>query len=395
MGDVAQHERRGALLGERRDQRVAHGLRTAVQARPEGRRLHGLGQRARVEQGVAQVRGVEPACAARPRPASGPSGVPPAAAGRPSAPARRTRRRARPRSRRWPGSRLAGAAVSRPRLTRSRTRPTAAARSAAGRPGRAGAAPRRPRRRTGTASPRTTRSAGAGRTRTVTAVITPRAPSEPRNSWRRSGPAAERGARPRSIVPARRRHPQPDDHLVEAAVAGGVLAAGAGRGEPADRRVLERLGEVAEREPVLAQQPLGVRCPHPGLQRRDPRHRVDRDEPVHPARSRATTAAKPARAGASPPTTEVPPPKGTTATRCSRTGPKHCQNLVVRTRAGRPRPGRRRHRAARARRRSIVDFPRVCRSRSSATGRGRAPPRRWPRVHRGRSGRWWEATAGR
>ncbi|PAZ10267.1 hypothetical protein CLM62_41915 [Streptomyces sp. SA15] len=38
--------------------------------------------------------------------------------------------------------------------------------------------------------------------RTVTEVITPNAPSEPSTSWRRSGPAAVRGARPVSRVPS-------------------------------------------------------------------------------------------------------------------------------------------------------------------------------------------------
>ncbi|GAA0255831.1 hypothetical protein GCM10009527_059790 [Actinomadura nitritigenes] len=46
------------------------------------------------------------------------------------------------------------------------------------------------------------RSGGTGRIRTVTEVMTPNAPSEPRTSWRRSGPAADFGARPSSRVPS-------------------------------------------------------------------------------------------------------------------------------------------------------------------------------------------------
>ncbi len=42
---------------------------------------------------------------------------------------------------------------------------------------------------------------GTRRTRSVTSVMMPRTPSLPRNSARRSGPAAEDGARPRRSVP--------------------------------------------------------------------------------------------------------------------------------------------------------------------------------------------------
>ena len=44
-------------------------------------------------------------------------------------------------------------------------------------------------------------TSGARRTRSVTEVMTPNAPSEPRTSWRRSGPAALAGAEPRSSEP--------------------------------------------------------------------------------------------------------------------------------------------------------------------------------------------------
>ena len=58
--------------------------------------------------------------------------------------------------------------------------------------------------------------------------------------------------------PARCRDLELDHALVEAAVAGRCLAARSRRGEAADRRVLERLREVAERVPALVEQPLGV-----------------------------------------------------------------------------------------------------------------------------------------
>jgi hypothetical protein len=46
-----------------------------------------------------------------------------------------------------------------------------------------------------------TERSGAGRTRSVSSVITPKAPSEPSSSWRRSGPAADAGARPTASSP--------------------------------------------------------------------------------------------------------------------------------------------------------------------------------------------------
>ena len=49
--------------------------------------------------------------------------------------------------------------------------------------------------------PSYTLTPGAGRTRTVTEVMTPNAPSEPSTSCRRSGPAALAGAVPSVIAP--------------------------------------------------------------------------------------------------------------------------------------------------------------------------------------------------
>jgi hypothetical protein len=47
-----------------------------------------------------------------------------------------------------------------------------------------------------------TERSGAGRTRSVSSVITANAPSEPSSSWRRSGPAADAGARPSTSSPS-------------------------------------------------------------------------------------------------------------------------------------------------------------------------------------------------
>ncbi len=75
---------------------------------------------------------------------------------------------------------------------------------------------------------------------------------------------------------------EPDDHRVEAAVAGARLAAGAGGREAADRGVLEGLRVVAERQAVLAEQRLGLRATQAGLERGRHRHLVDREQPLHP-----------------------------------------------------------------------------------------------------------------
>lgn len=68
---------------------------------------------------------------------------------------------------------------------------------------------------------------------------------------RRRGPADVQRAR-------RGDHAQPTDHVVDPAVTGRVLARRAGRRESADRRELETLREMAEREAVLAEQSLGL-----------------------------------------------------------------------------------------------------------------------------------------
>lgn len=68
---------------------------------------------------------------------------------------------------------------------------------------------------------------------------------------------------------------------------------------------------MAEGESVLGEQFGGAGGGQPGLKRRGPRDGVDGDEPVQSAQVEGDVGD---RGGASPPTTEVPPPKGTTAT---------------------------------------------------------------------------------
>ena len=55
------------------------------------------------------------------------------------------------------------------------------------------------------------------------------------------------------------------DQVVEAAVAARGLSGGAGRGEAADRRVLERLGEVAQRQSLLGELAVQRRAQRAGL----------------------------------------------------------------------------------------------------------------------------------
>ena len=116
---------------------------------------------------------------------------------------------------------------------------------------------------------------------------------------------------------------QRGDELVEAAVAARGLPGRARRREAADRRVLEGLREVAEREPLRGQGRLRLGAAQPGADRGG--HR-DRGRPSTP-RSRRRSSERPPRArprsGSTPPTTLVPPPNGTTATPLARAGLEH------------------------------------------------------------------------
>ncbi|MGY3200078.1 hypothetical protein ACVW19_000592 [Streptomyces sp. TE5632] len=72
-----------------------------------------------------------------------------------------------------------------------------------------------------------------------------------------------------------------EHHLVEAAVPGGRLAAGACRGEAADGRPLVGLWEVTEGETVFGEQRLGLRGAQAGLQGGGAGDRVEVEQGVH------------------------------------------------------------------------------------------------------------------
>lgn len=93
---------------------------------------------------------------------------------------------------------------------------------------------------------------------------------------RARGPAGLQGA-------FRRGDRQTEDHLVEAAVPGGRLAAGAGRGEASDGRPFEGLREVSEGPAALVEQRLALGAAQTGLQCRGAGHLVDGEQPVESA----------------------------------------------------------------------------------------------------------------
>ena len=159
------------------------------------------------------------------------------------------------------------------------------------------AAPRSPRRTSGTTSPRSGACSGSARTRRVASQITPSTPSEPIISSRRSGPAAVRGQRRGATSPPGATMPQPLDELVDAAVAGRGLAGGTSGNPAADRRELERLREVAQRQSLGRELPLGLRAEQPALER-------GRQRGVVHARAAGRGGAGPAR---SPPESRRPP----------------------------------------------------------------------------------------
>ena len=156
----------------------------------------------------------------------------------------------------------------------------------------------------------------------------PNTPSEPINSWRRSGPAADSGARPRSSTPAGVTARRPRTMSLK-------------RPYPAESCPDER---VAANPPIVANWKLCGKCP--SEKPRSPSRR-SASGPVTPAPSSASpetssrecssfsrrrssdiTALNSPRSGSSPPTTLVPPPNGTTAMlRCPQQ-PQDRGNLV-------------------------------------------------------------------
>ena len=112
--------------------------------------------------------------------------------------------------------------------------------------------------------------------------MTPSVPSEPEDGLAQVGAGrVGRGGAEHELA-GRRGDAQPDDHVVEAAEAGGGLAAGTGGGEAADRGELEGLREVAQREAVLGEGGLGGRTAHARLEDGGVRDLVDGEELVEP-----------------------------------------------------------------------------------------------------------------
>ena len=89
---------------------------------------------------------------------------------------------------------------------------------------------------------------------------------------------------PSDVEDARRRHrAQAADHVVEAAIASRVLAGGPGRGETADRRELEALREMPQREAAFAEQAFGLRTRDPRAELGLSGHLVEGMQFVEPA----------------------------------------------------------------------------------------------------------------
>ncbi len=175
-------------------------------------------------------------------------------------------------------------------------------RRAAGR----GGTPRAPRRTRRTNRPDDLRRGATGCSRSWASVMTPSVPSDPTKSCDRSGPSAARGPEPPVLIdaPVGQRHLEPGDHVLDLAVAGGVLARTPTRHPTTHRREVHRLGPVPERD-VLGPQPgleVGPEGPgqHVGQQRRG----VDVDDAGqaaeierHPAEDRDARPAHPGPAG--------------------------------------------------------------------------------------------------
>ena len=156
-------------------------------------------------------------------------------------------------------------------------------------------------------------------------------PSEPSEQLAQGGPGRAGRQRRDVEVPGGRGRAQPADQLVEAPVARRGLA-GRPRGRAAaDRHVLEALREVPERQPARAEQALELgAAQRPRRPARGRETRVDVLDGVQAREVERHDGRRSRRARAStPPTTLVPPPKGTTATPGARAGLEHGAHLPV------------------------------------------------------------------
>ena len=123
-------------------------------------------------------------------------------------------------------------------------------------------------------------------------------PSEPSSIRSGLGPAPEPGSRRLSIAPGRRDRADRLDQVVDVRVERREVTAGAGRDPAAERRELERLREVAQRQAVLAQLVLEPRAGRAGLDPRRARGAIDLEHPVEAPqvdRDRARVAVADAR----------------------------------------------------------------------------------------------------
>ena len=159
----------------------------------------------------------------------------------------------------------------------------------------------------------------------------------------------------------------PDHHVVEPAVPRRGLAAGPGRGEPAERGVLERLREVAQGQPVPVEQPLGLGRAQPGLdgRRSSTRRRPRRAGPAGPGPARpprrSRAGRRPGRRRRRCRRRTAPPRPGAAAQSRSSASTSSCEpGSTTASGASEPSP-------ARMRSRSGVDLPRVCRMRASSS----------------------------
>ena len=118
---------------------------------------------------------------------------------------------------------------------------------------RARAPPRRPRAKSGKRHAGRRRGSGRSCSRIHASVITPRMPSEPISIRSGLGPGARARQAPRLDRPARRDRGDRLDEVVDVRVERREVAAGARRDPAAERRELERLREVAQRQAVRAQ----------------------------------------------------------------------------------------------------------------------------------------------
>ena len=129
----------------------------------------------------------------------------------------------------------------------------AAVRREQARTGRSLVWPRHRRRSCRTTTPAEARQRGRSCSRIHASVMMPRLPSEPRKRRSGDGPAPEPGRRRDSLIPDGVTTRIDSTKSSMCVYTRGVVAAGAGRQPATERRQLERLREVPQRQPVRAQ----------------------------------------------------------------------------------------------------------------------------------------------